>query len=84
MEVLPGDSFKAKTAGVLRCTSSFLRPVMDNLYMDVHHFFIPLRLLYDNCEKVFGNLTPPLILSQLLTSFQLLAVSLVNIVSVII
>ena len=58
LEVLPGDSFKSVMTAVSRCTSSFLKPIIDNLYMDVHHFFVPLRLLYDDAEKVFGNPQP--------------------------
>lgn len=58
LEVLPGDSFKSVMTAVVRCTSSFLKPIIDNLYMDVHHFFVPLRLLYDKSEGVFGNPNP--------------------------
>lgn len=57
-EVLPGDTFKSKMTAVARVTSSFIKPVCDNLYMDVYHFFVPLRLVYDNAERVFGNPNP--------------------------
>lgn len=57
-EVIPGDVFKCRAFDVSRVTSSFLKPVMDNLYLDVYHFFVPHRLVYDNFEKVFGNPNP--------------------------
>ncbi len=58
VEVLPGDTFINKTYEVSRLASSFLKPVMDELFMDTYHFFIPLRLLYDKAERVFGNPSP--------------------------
>nr|DAV99134.1 MAG TPA: Major capsid protein [Microviridae sp.] len=57
-EVVPGDVFKCRAFDVSRVTSSFLKPVMDNLYLDVYHFFVPHRLVYDDFEKVFGNPNP--------------------------
>lgn len=57
-EVVPGDIFKCRAFDVSRVTSSFLKPVMDNLFLDVYHFFVPHRLVYDNFEKVFGNPNP--------------------------
>lgn len=58
MEVLPGDTISGKVVNVSRVSSSFLRPVMDNLFCDIHHFFVPLRLVYEDAEKVFGNPNP--------------------------
>lgn len=57
-EVVPGDIFKCRAFDVSRVTSSFLKPVMDNLFLDVYHFFVPHRLVYDDFEKVFGNPNP--------------------------
>ena len=57
-EVVPGDIFKCRAYDVSRVTSSFLKPVMDNLYLDVYHFFVPHRIVYDDFEKVFGNPNP--------------------------
>lgn len=54
-EVVPGDVFKCRAFDVSRVTSSFLKPVMDNLFLDVYHFFVPHRLVFDDFEKVFGN-----------------------------
>lgn len=57
-EVIPGDTFAGKLKGVIRVSSSFIKPVIDNMYMDAHHFFIPYRLCYKDTERVFGNPNP--------------------------
>lgn len=56
-EVVPGDSFKCQTNIVSRLTSTFLRPVVDNLFMDIYHFFVPSRTLYDKFVNIFGENT---------------------------
>lgn len=58
VEVLPGDTFNSKMTAVTRVTSTFIKPVMDNLFMDVYHFFVPLRLCYKDAENVFGVSNP--------------------------
>lgn len=58
VEVLPGDTFKSKMTAVTRVTSTFIKPVMDNLFMDIYHFFVPLRLCYKDAENVFGVASP--------------------------
>lgn len=57
-EVYPGDEFIDKDVMVSRVISSYLRPTMGNLMMDVHVFFVPMRLVFDDWEKVFGNASP--------------------------
>lgn len=69
IEVLPGDTFKTTLTNVSRISSAFLKPVMDNCYMDIYHFFVPYRLLYDDAEKVFGNPNPTSYTSNSLSSF---------------
>lgn len=54
-EVYPGDSFKIRTDYVARVTSSFLKPVMDNLYLDIMYFFCPHRLVFDQWQAVMGE-----------------------------
>lgn len=56
-EVYPGDSFKVKTSVVTRLTSTFLKPVVDNLFMDVYHFWCPSRQLYQKWNNIFGENT---------------------------
>ncbi len=58
VEVLPGDTFINKTYEVTRLASTFLKPVMDELFLDTYHFFVPMRLVYDKTERVFGNPSP--------------------------
>lgn len=66
-EVYPGDTFKINSTILSRLSSSYLRPVMDNLFLDQYFFFVPSRLVYDKWAQVFGenksgkwaNTTPP-------------------------
>lgn len=56
-EVYAGDTFKVNTSVVSRLSSQFIRPVMDNLFLDIHYFYVPSRLLYDKFVNVFGENT---------------------------
>ncbi len=66
-EVYPGDTFKIKSTILSRLSSSYLRPVMDNLFLDQYFFFVPSRLVFNKWAEVFGenksgkwaNTTPP-------------------------
>ncbi len=66
-EVYPGDTFKIKSTILTRLASSYLVPVMDNLFLDQYFFFVPSRLVFDKWAQVFGenksgkwaNTTPP-------------------------
>lgn len=71
-EVLPGDTFKSYMTGVVRCTSAFLKPIIDNLFMDVHHFFVPYRLVFERTERVFGNPNPSAYEDNVLEEFPYL------------
>lgn len=57
-EVIPGDTFKVKSSFVTRVSSSFLKPVMDNVYQDTYFFFVPSRTIFDEWEKFFGSAEP--------------------------
>ncbi len=52
-EVLPGDTFNLSTSQFCRLATP-IKPSMDNLHMDVHFFFVPNRLVWDNWEKFMG------------------------------
>ena len=39
-EVLPGDTFNMNTTAFARLATP-LKPVMDNMYLDIHFFFVP-------------------------------------------
>ncbi|UPW41573.1 major capsid protein [Peromfec virus RodF8_53] len=56
-EVYAGDTFKVKTSCVTRLASNFIKPVMDNLFLDVYYFFVPSRILYDKFKNIFGENT---------------------------
>lgn len=66
-EVYPGDTFKIKSTVLTRLASSYLVPVMDNLFLDQYFFFVPTRLVFDKWAQIFGenkagkwaNITPP-------------------------
>ena len=52
-EVLPGDTFKMSSTVFARLATP-IKPSMDNLHMDVHFFFVPNRLVWDNWERFMG------------------------------
>lgn len=56
-EIYPGDTFKVNAKSVIRTSSAFLKPVMDNLFLDTYYFFVPNRLVYDKWAQVMGENT---------------------------
>lgn len=57
-EVLPGDTFTMKTTAFARLATP-LKPIMDNLFLDIHYFFVPKRLTWDNWAKFMGERVNP-------------------------
>ena len=57
-EALPGDTFNCRVTTFARMSTP-LHPIMDNLYCDVHFFAVPLRLIWTNFPKFFGEQTNP-------------------------
>ena len=57
-EVLPGDTFNLKMSGFGRLATP-LHPIMDNMFLDTHFFFVPARLVWDNFQKFMGEQTDP-------------------------
>ena len=53
-EVLPGDTFTFDQAMVLRMSTP-LYPVMDNSFLDVYYFFVPMRLVWEKSKQFFGE-----------------------------
>lgn len=49
-ETLPGDSIRHATSLLVRL-SPLLAPVMHPVHMKLHHFFVPLRLLWSDWES---------------------------------
>lgn len=52
-EVLPGDTFDVSVAHVIRMLTP-LTPLMDNMFVDFHFFFVPNRLVWENWERFQG------------------------------
>jgi hypothetical protein len=57
-EVLPGDVHRVKATMFARLATP-LFPVMDNLHLDTHFFFVPNRLVWTNWVKFMGEQTNP-------------------------
>lgn len=57
-EALPGDSFNMNSTIFARMTTP-IYPVMDNLFMDVHFFAVPNRLVWANFTKFMGEKVNP-------------------------
>lgn len=48
-EVLPGDTIQQATSALVRC-SPLVSPVMHPVQVRIHHWFVPMRLLWDEWE----------------------------------
>lgn len=53
-EVLPGDTFSVDTAGICRMSTP-IYPVMDNAYIDLYYFYVPMRIVWDHTKQFFGE-----------------------------
>jgi len=56
--VLPGDTFNMRSTIFARMATP-LFPIMDNMYLDTHFFFVPNRIIWDNWRKFCGEQTDP-------------------------
>lgn len=54
LEVLPGDTFSMDT-NVLARMSTPIYPVMDDAYLDLYHFFVPNRLVWQHWKNFMGE-----------------------------
>ena len=57
-EALPGDTFHLKTTLFGRLATP-IHPVMENMYLDVFYFAVPIRLLWENWQKFNGEQASP-------------------------
>lgn len=55
-EVLPGDTVSMDTAAVARMSTP-IHPVMDNAFLDIYYFYVPMRLVWDYAKEFFGENT---------------------------
>jgi hypothetical protein len=57
-EVLPGDTFNVKMTSFARLATP-IHPIMDNMKLQTHFFFVPNRLVWDNWNKFMGEQEDP-------------------------
>lgn len=57
-EVLPGDTLDLKLSSLVRMTTPLL-PYMDNVWVDVHFFAVPNRILWDHWVNFMGEKSSP-------------------------
>lgn len=53
-ETLPGDTFSVDTKGICRMATP-VYPVMDNCYLDIYYFHVPMRVVWDHAKEFFGE-----------------------------
>lgn len=66
-ECIPGDKFNFKAVNFLRM-APMIAPVMHQVKVHIHHFYIPNRLVWDGWEEFitlgeFGSTPPPFLIS---------------------
>ena len=54
-EVYPGDTFNCEVNFVCRLASPLKTPIMDNMDVDFHFFFVPWRLVWDHWKEFMGE-----------------------------
>ncbi|WNK14007.1 MAG: major capsid protein [Microvirus sp.] len=57
-EALPGDTFNLDATFFARLATPIV-PVMDNMYLDSHFFSIPMRLVWNNWQRMMGEQENP-------------------------
>lgn len=55
---VPGDTFKGE-AHLFGRLNTPIKPIMDNIYIDVHYFSVPHRLVWDNFKRFMGERPDP-------------------------
>jgi hypothetical protein len=53
-ETLPGDTFSVDTKGICRMSTP-IYPVMDNCYLDIYYFHVPMRIVWEHAKEFFGE-----------------------------
>ena len=54
----PGDTAQLNMAGFARLATP-IYPIMDNMFMDTFFFSVPIRLVFDNFQRMMGEQTDP-------------------------
>lgn len=55
----PGEVLKGKVQAFLRMSSPLETPMMDNMKLTIHWYSCPLRIIWDNFRKFFGERVDP-------------------------
>ncbi len=58
VDIIPGDTWNVRASHFCRLATP-LFPIMDNMYLETHFFFVPYRTIWDNFEKFHGAQTDP-------------------------
>ena len=53
-EVLPGDTWKVNIKALIRATT-LIKPIFNNIWVQIQCFFVPNRLTYKHWEEVMGE-----------------------------
>lgn len=57
-EAIPGDTMNVNTTVFARF-NTLIKPIMDNVYLDIHFWSVPIRLLWTNWKKMNGEQDNP-------------------------
>lgn len=57
-EVLPGDTWEMSTIAFAR-VATLLKPLMENIFLDVFFFFVPCRLVWEHWVNMCGEQAAP-------------------------
>ncbi len=57
--VMPNDTFNMNCQAVIRLNSPTLHPLMDNMRLDVHWFFVTCRHIWENWGRMHGAQDKP-------------------------
>lgn len=57
-EVLPGDTYHMSSTAFCRLATP-LKPIMDNIFLDTHFWFVPYRLVWDHWQEFMGERKNP-------------------------
>ena len=57
--LFPGDVIKGSFQAFVRASSPLEFPLFDNLKLTIHTWFVPIRILWANARKFFGEQTDP-------------------------
>lgn len=54
-EILPGDTFTVNTTALVRLFQPLDAPILSDIEMDLHFFYVPNRILWENWHRFLGD-----------------------------